>query len=145
MRCIGIDYGERRLGLAYGDEVGVATPLPAIASGDPSRRWAVLGTLLRERRATDVVLGHPLNMDGSAGPKAIEVEEFAQRINSEFGIPVHLIDERLTTYEAESTIAPAKRRSVRTTGLVDSRAATIILQDYLDGLTPGGAAQAREP
>jgi putative Holliday junction resolvase len=51
-----------------------------------------------------------------------------------------LVDERLTSHEAESTIAPKRRRSLRATGLVDSRAATIILQDYLDGLAPEGAA-----
>jgi putative Holliday junction resolvase len=145
MRCLGIDYGTRRIGVAYGDDLGVATPLPALAVADPLMRWARLAALLRERRVTDVVMGLPLNMDGSSGPKAIEVEAFARRIRSEFGVPVHLIDERLTSYEAESTIAPAKRRSVRETGLVDSRAATIILQDYLDGIAPEGAAPACEP
>lgn len=139
MRCVGLDYGTRRIGVAYGDDLGVATPLPALTSPDPSKRWVALAALLKERRATDVVLGHPLNMDGSAGPKAAEAEEFARRIRSEFGVPVHLVDERLTSDEAESTIAPAKRRSLRRTGLVDSRAATIILQDYLDGLAPGDA------
>ncbi len=145
MRCLGLDYGTRRIGVAFGDDLGVATPLPALAAADPSKRWASLGALLKERRITDVVLGHPLNMDGSIGPKAGEVEEFARRIRSEFGVPVHLVDERLTTYEAESTIAPVKRRSVRSTGLIDSRAATIILQDYLDGHAPDGAAAERMP
>ena len=144
MRYLGIDYGTRRIGVAYGDDAGVATPLPALAAADPVRRWAGLAALLSQRRVTDVVLGHPLNMDGSSGPKAMEVEAFARKIRSEFGIPVHLVDERLTSYEAESTIAPARRRSIRRTGLVDSRAATIILQDYLDGLSPEGAAPARE-
>jgi putative Holliday junction resolvase len=101
--------------------------------------------VLKERRVTDIVLGHPLNMDGSRGPKAVEVEAFALRVRTEFGIPVHLVDERLTSYEAESTIEPAKRRSVRAAGLIDSRAATIILQDYLDGLSPGGAEPPEGP
>ncbi len=132
MRCIGIDFGSRRIGLAYGDEIGVATPLPALVAPDPLRQWAGLAAVLRDRRATDVILGHPLNMDGSSGPKAKEVEAFALRIKAEFGLPVHLVDERLTSYEAESTIAPARRRAVRKSGLVDSRAATLILQDFLD-------------
>lgn len=136
MRCIGIDFGARRMGLAFGDDIGVATPLPALVAPDPSKQWASLGAVLRERRATDVVLGHPLNMDGSSGPKAREVEAFAARIRSEFGLPVHLVDERLTSYEAESTIAPSRRRAVRKSGLVDSRAATLILQDFLDGRIP---------
>jgi putative Holliday junction resolvase len=144
MRFLGIDHGTRRIGLAYGDDIGVATPLPAITAEDPAKQWAGLGALLRERRVTEVVVGHPINMDGSSGPKAKEVEAFAQRIQSEFGLPVHLVDERLTSYEAESTIPPSKRRAVRKAGLVDSRAATIILQDYLDGRFPGEAAPQHE-
>jgi putative Holliday junction resolvase len=145
MRFLGIDHGTRRIGLAYGDDIGVATPLPAIATEDKTKQWSGLAALLKERRITEVVLGHPLNMDGSSGPKALEVESFARRVESEFGLPVHLVDERLTSYEAESTIPPARRRSVRSSGLIDSRAATIILQDYLDGRMAGGAAPASEP
>jgi putative pre-16S rRNA nuclease len=144
VRFLGVDHGTRRIGLAYGDDIGVATPLPALTAEDPSKRWASLVALLKERRITQVVLGHPINMDGSSGPKAKEVEAFALRIRSEFGLPVHLVDERLTSYEAESTIPPAKRRAVRRAGLVDSRAATIILQDFLDGRIPGEAAPAGE-
>jgi putative Holliday junction resolvase len=144
MRFLGIDHGSRRIGLAYGDDIGVATPLPAIVSDDPSKQWAGLAAVLKVRRITEIVLGHPLNLDGSAGPKASEVEAFAKRLRSEFGLPVHLIDEGLTSYEAESTIPPSKRRAVRGSGLVDSRAATIILQDYLDGRISGGAAPADE-
>lgn len=145
MRFLGIDHGTRRIGLAYGDDIGVATPLPAVTAADPAKQWACLGTLLKERRITEVVLGLPLNMDGSSGPKAKEVEAFAQRIRSEFGLPVHLVDERLTSYEAESTIPPSKRREVRKAGLVDSRAATIILQDYLDGRIANEAPPADDP
>ncbi len=144
-RFLGIDHGTRRIGLAYGDEIGVATPLAAITAEDPAKQWASLGALVRERRITEVVLGHPINMDGSSGAKAKEVEAFALRVQSEFGLPVHLVDERLTSYEAESTIPPSKRRAVRKAGLVDSRAATIILQDYLDGRFPGEAAPAVDP
>jgi putative Holliday junction resolvase len=144
MRVLGIDHGSRRIGLAYGDDIGVATPLPAISSADAAKQWSALAAVLSGRRITDVVLGHPLNMDGSAGPKALEVEAFGRRIASEFGLPVHLVDETLTSYEAESTIPPAKRRALRESGLVDSRAATIVLQDYLDRLLGGGAAQAED-
>jgi len=145
MRFLGVDHGTRRIGLAYGDDIGVATPLPAISAEDRSKQWAGLSAILKERRITEVVIGHPLNMDGTSGPKALEVEVFARRIHSEFGLPVHLVDERLTSYEAESTIPPAKRRAARSSGLIDSRAATLILQDYLDGRMSGGAAPANEP
>jgi len=132
MRFLGIDYGTRRWGLAYGDELGVATPLPALVESDPGRRWTALGAVVRERRITELVAGHPLNMDGSEGFKAKDAAAFAERLRSEFGIPVHLADERLTTYEAESTMDKGKRRGLRASGVVDSRAATIMLQDFLN-------------
>lgn len=136
MRCLGIDYGTRRIGLAFGDELGVATPLPALIDADAAKRWADLLAVARQRRATDIVLGHPLNMDDTAGPKAKEAEALAVRLQRELGLPVHLVDERLTSYEAESTIAKSKRRGVRASGLIDSRSATLILQDFLDQKLP---------
>jgi putative Holliday junction resolvase len=144
MRCLGIDHGTRRIGLSYGDEIGVATPLPALVFADASKQWAGIAAVLKDRKITDIVLGHPLNMDGSSGPKAQEVEEFARKLRTEFNLPVHLVDERLTSHEAESSIPPAKRRAVRKTGLIDSRAATLILQDFLDGRLLGGVGDGGE-
>lgn len=132
MRFLGIDYGARRIGLSYGDELGVATPLPALTDADPAKRWAALLEVVAKRRITDLVLGYPLNMDETAGFKAKEVDAFAVRLREACKLPVHLVDERLTSYEAESTIAKSKRRDVRASGIIDSRAATIILQDFLN-------------
>jgi putative pre-16S rRNA nuclease len=144
-RCLGIDHGAKRIGLSYGDELGVAVPLPALTAADPAVRWEQLAAAIRQRRITDLVLGHPLNMDGSAGPKAREIEAFAARLRGAFGIPVHLVDERLTSYEAEATVPKRERRAVRASGLVDSRAACLILQDYLNQrLPPADAAPADE-
>jgi putative Holliday junction resolvase len=136
MRFVGIDYGTRRIGLSYGDELGVATPLPAITAADEPRRWAALLDVIKARRATELVIGHPVNMDDTAGPKAKEAEAVAARLQAELKLPVHLVDERLTSYEAESTIARSKRREVRASGVIDSRAATLILQDFLDQRFP---------
>jgi putative holliday junction resolvase len=145
MRCLGIDFGTRRIGLAFGDELGVATPLPALIEADQGKRWTALLTMARQRKVTDVVLGHPLNMDDSEGPKAKEAVALAARLKAELGVPVHLVDERLTSYEAESTIAKSKRREVRASGLIDSRAATLILQDFLDQRMPPLAVEPPEP
>ena len=136
MRCLGIDYGTKRVGLAHGDEIGVATPLPALVDGDEAVRWRKLGDLIQARRITDLVLGYPYNMDGSVGFKAKEVDAFAARLRTDFGLPVHLVDETLTSNEAESSIAKKDRRGVRASGLVDSRAACLILQDFLDQKFP---------
>jgi putative Holliday junction resolvase len=140
MRCLGIDYGEKRIGLSCGDELGVATPLPALIDPSPKVRQEQLAALIRRRRITDLVLGHPLNMDDTAGFKAREAEAFAARLQKDFGLPVHLVDERLTSYEAEQTIPKQKRRTVRATGLIDSRAACLILQDFLNQRFPAAPA-----
>jgi putative Holliday junction resolvase len=132
VRFLGIDYGARRIGLSYGDELAVATPLPALTDADEAKRWAGLKAMIAQRRITELVLGYPLNMDGTIGFKAKEVDAFAARLRTEFALPIHLVDERLTSYEAESTIAKSKRRDVRASGIIDSRAATLILQDYLN-------------
>jgi putative Holliday junction resolvase len=75
-------------------------------------------------------------MDGSVGFKAKEVDAYAAKLKDAFGLPVHLVDETLTSYAAESTIAKKSRRDVRDSGLIDSRAACLILQDYLDQQLP---------
>ena len=80
-------------------------------------------------------------MDDTVGPKAKEAEAAAEKLRTELGLPVHLVDERLTSYEAESTIPKSKRRDVRASGIIDSRAATLILQDYLDQILPAPEAE----
>ena len=75
-------------------------------------------------------------MDGSVGFKAKEVDAFAARLKTQFGLPVHLVDETLTSNEAESSIAKKDRRGLRDSGLVDSRAACLILQDFLNEQFP---------
>src|SRR3954452_3434495 len=92
-KYLGIDHGSRRIGLSFGDELGVATPLPAITEVDPMRRKSALADVIRARGITEIVIGHPLNMDDTAGPKAKEVEAFAATLRRDFGLPVHLIDE----------------------------------------------------
>lgn len=136
MRCLGIDYGTKRVGLAQGDGIGVATPLPALVDADEDVRWRKLGEVVGQRRITDLVLGYPYNMDGSVGFKAKEVDAFAAKLKAAFGLPVHLVDETLTSSEAESSIAKKDRRGLRDSGLIDSRAACLILQDWLDQKFP---------
>jgi len=142
VRCLGIDYGAKRVGLSYGDEVGVATPLAALTETAEAVRWEKLAAVVAARRITDFVVGYPYNMDGSAGFKAREVDAFVARLKTRFGLPVHLVDETLTSYAAESTVAKKDRRGVRDSGLIDSRAAALILQDFLDQRQPPPAPEA---
>jgi putative Holliday junction resolvase len=138
MRCLGIDYGEKRIGLAWGDELGVATPLPAAIQSTVEARMDHISSLLGERKATDIIVGYPYNMDGSVGFKAREVDQFIMLLEERFALPVHRVDERLTSHRMESELGLSgrKEREMRKTGIVDSGAAAIILQDWLDMRLP---------
>ncbi len=136
MRFLGIDYGTRRIGLASGDELGIASPMPALVEAEEAARRRALAAVIKTRRIDEIVLGHPLNMDGSAGFKAKEIEAFADELRAEFGLPVHLVDERLTSHIAESGMNQKQLREIRAKGIIDSRAAAVILQDYLDQRYP---------
>ena len=136
MRFLGIDYGTRRIGLAFGDELGIATPLPALTDADAAKRRAGLAAVVKARRVTDLVLGYPYNMDGTTGFKAKEVDAFADQLRADLGLPVHLIDERLTSHMAEAGMTQLELREIRAKGIVDSRAASLILHDFLDQRFP---------
>lgn len=136
MRFLGIDPGTKRIGLASGDELGLASPLPALTQADETLRWTGLLEEIRRRRIDELVIGYPLNMDDSVGPKAKEAEAIAERLREATGLPTHLVDERLTSQAAEATLPKHKLREVRASGVVDSRAAALILQDYLDQRFP---------
>lgn len=138
MRCLGVDYGEKRIGLAYGDELGVATPLPAAVESTAEARFEHIGRLVRERRITDFVVGYPYNMDGSTGFKAREVDAFISRLEKAFNLPVYRVDERLTSHSAEQGMGLSGRRerALRKSGVVDSAAAALILQDWLSMREP---------
>ena len=131
-RFLGIDYGEKRIGLSYGDELGLAMPLAAATEKTKKERLAQIGKIIGERNITDIVIGYPLNMDGSAGFKAKEVEAFVELLLKHFGLPVHRADERLSTHQAASDLRATGKKTTRKSGEIDSRAAMVILQDFLD-------------
>ena len=132
MRCIGIDFGERRVGLSYGDEIGVAMPLEAAVEDLEAERIEHIAKIAKERRATDLVFGYPYNMDGSIGFKAREVDAFIDKLLRCISLPVHRIDERLTSSEASKGFAKGRDDALRRSGKLDSAAAALILQDFLD-------------
>lgn len=136
MRFLGIDPGTKRLGLARGDELGLASPLPALVQPTASARWQALLEAVKQQHCAEIVVGYPLNMDDSVGPKAKEAEQLAERLRVATQLPVHLVDERLTSQAAEATLPKEKLRDLRASGVIDSRAATLILQDYLDQRFP---------
>ena len=134
-RCMGVDYGLARVGLAISDPLRtIASPSKAVATEDALYR---VKSLVEERDVTEIVVGVPLNMDGSMSQMGEEVISFVAQLRATVEVPVVMRDERLSTVEAERALnavdTPAQRRH-RTKGRVDSAAAAIILQSYLDGV-----------
>ena len=133
---LGIDAGERRVGIAVSDELRVlATPLTVIPRerGLTSVMDEVAGIAAREG-VTHVVVGLPLNADGTVGRQARRAEAFARIARKALGLPVEMWDERLSTVEATARARAAGRssRQPRERGRLDAYAAAVILQDYLD-------------
>lgn len=136
MRCLGIDYGERRIGLSYGDELGVAVPLPAATEASAGARLERVVGVARERRVTDLVIGYPYNMDGSVGFKAREVDAFVEQLVAMLPLPVHRVDERLSTRTASEHLSKRRDDELRRSGRIDSMAACVVLQDFLNQHLP---------
>ena len=134
MRVLGIDYGRRRIGLALSDEEGIlASPFPIYVRGrSEARDIAALTSLIDKHGVEAVVVGLPLNMNGSRGEMAREAEAFADRIRQETALPVELFDERLTSSEAERVLLEADLPRRRRKDLRDSLSAVLILQGHLD-------------
>lgn len=129
---IGLDHGGRRIGVAVGDtETGIAFARPAILTRRAADAVAAVASLAASEHASIVVIGLPLNMDGSDGEQAHRVRGFARAL-SEIGLAIVLEDERLSSWQADRELTAAGRRPARTTGERDSAAARLILQQYLD-------------
>lgn len=136
-RIMGIDYGERRIGVAVSDETGrlAANALPTLDRRQlKDSAEETLAALAAEWEAAEIVIGLPVNMDGSHGPAAEAAVEFADRLAEASGLPVHTWDERLTTVAAQRVqnelgLPRGKRRQK---GRLDRTAALLLLQNYLD-------------
>lgn len=130
-RLVAFDHGMRRIGVAVADtETGMAFARPALR-GRAARDLEAPLAIVRAEGAAAVIVGLPRNMDGTEGAQAAAARAFASGLASA-GVPVTLIDERLTSWEAQAQLATAGRRPDRASGEVDSAAARLILQDYLD-------------
>jgi putative Holliday junction resolvase len=139
MRCLGIDLGSSRIGIAISDELGMlAHPLETIPNdaGFLNR----LQQVVLEKGISGIVVGIPRNMDGSYGPAAEKAKLFFSQLESEFP-HLRLIawDERLTTVEAQRLLHAAGRDVKKSRPIIDQVAAQVLLQSYLDSLAgPGG-------
>lgn len=131
--ALGLDVGSKRIGVAGCDGLGlIATGLTTIDYTSFERVVAQLRELIEERQVQVLVIGLPYSMDGTIGPQAKQVQKFASRLAKVLQLPVEYVDERLTSYEAEELLKAQKRSPSRNKGLIDRKAAAIILQQWLD-------------
>ena len=141
MRLLGLDYGSKTVGVAVSDELGLgATAVEIIRRDKENHLRQTLGrieALTREYGVGAVVLGHPVNMDGSVGERALLAEAFRDKLMKRLSIPVYLWDERLTTVEAEEIMAFHGIRENRYKDYVDMIAAKVILEDWMSSHNNG--------
>jgi putative Holliday junction resolvase len=132
-RIFGFDVGDRRIGLAISDPLGyTAQPLFTLHRTNRRADFKWLARVLRKHGVTEAVVGNPLYMSGDQSPQATKAQAFAEELRTEFGITVHLWDERLTTTQAHRHLDEAGHAAMGRKGIIDQVAAVLILQSFLD-------------
>ncbi|HPB70008.1 MAG TPA: Holliday junction resolvase RuvX [Syntrophales bacterium] len=133
MRIMGMDYGEKRIGIALSDELGLtAQGLPTIVRKNRRQVLEAIGDLIARYGVERIVLGYPIRLDGSEAVQCAKVNRFAATLRASFDLPVIRQDETLTTREAEDLMREAGLRRERRRRSVDRVAASLILQGYLN-------------
>jgi putative Holliday junction resolvase len=142
MKLLGLDVGDRRIGIAVSDDMGtIATPLEVLHRTSKAQDFQRIATVIREQHAARLVVGHPLDDDGRAGPQAQRIERFVAALTGALqagglDLPITFWDERFSTQRAEEIVSLAGRRPRQRSGYLDAVAAAVILQDYLDEQRP---------
>lgn len=132
-RILAIDYGRKRIGMALSDELGLtAQPLVTLVRANRRDDLRRLRDICRRHGVARILVGHPLHMTGAAGEMADEAARFAARLKKELGIVVELVDERLTTWEADQLMAEMKSSLRRKRAHTDDVAAAVLLREYLN-------------
>lgn len=133
MRALGVDPGSRRIGLALSDEDRIiASPLETLQVSSRERAARDVAGIVKARAVTQIVVGHPLRMDGSEGDAARLARWFADRLHALTKVPVELWDERLSSVGAQRALRSAGVKARDQRGKVDRVAAAMLLQSYLD-------------
>ena len=135
MRVMAIDYGDARTGIAVSDASRLLAGHTAVIQGrDPDRVAEEIAKIAVERRAEELVMGFPRNMDGTEGPRADLYRAFAALVEEKSGMPVRLWDERRTTIEAHQILHASGKKMKAHKKNVDAVAASLILEGYLTWL-----------
>jgi putative holliday junction resolvase len=145
-RYLALDVGEKRIGVALSDETAtLASPLTTLTRAGVRKDTAAAAELTRRHEAVAVVVGLPLNMDGTRGTQAEKVLAFVEALRRRVHVPVLPRDERLTTVEAEGRLREAGLGWRERKRVIDQTAAVVILQEYLDQRASERAGVASGP
>lgn len=140
-RIIGLDIGDRRIGVAISDPLGItAAGIEAIERTNTQADLRAVKEIAERHGAVELVLGFPMNMDGTVGPQAEKVRAFGRKLAQVTGLPVVYEDERLTTISAIRTLTVQGVKTGKNKALVDMQSAAIILQKFLDRKSPPPSA-----
>ncbi|WP_417760210.1 Holliday junction resolvase RuvX [Shewanella sp.] len=130
---LGFDFGTKSIGVAVGQAItGNAQPLKAIKATDGTPDWSLIEALLKEWQPELVVVGLPLNMDGTEQEMTQRARKFANRIHGRFGVPITTQDERLTTADAKSRLFEYGGYKALSKGQIDSVSAVLIVESYFE-------------
>ncbi|MCH7858638.1 MAG: Holliday junction resolvase RuvX [Candidatus Marinimicrobia bacterium] len=132
-RILGIDYGEKRVGLAVSDPLNIiAQPLITLIREDSVGWWHQLEAVVVEQEIVTIVVGYPLTMKGTKSAQTEKVDRFILDLGERMTIPIDRYDERLTSVAAQRALIQQGIKASRNKEAVDYTAAALILQDYLD-------------
>lgn len=132
-RILGIDFGDRRVGLAVSDLLGItAQPIGFIVIDGANDAVFKIAPYIKEYDIKKIVLGLPKNMNGDEGERAEKTRRFGEKLKSAFNIEVHYFDERLTTVYADHTLNALNVKGKKKTGKKDALSAVLILQGYME-------------
>lgn len=133
MKIMAIDYGDAHTGVAISDRTQTLCGFSTVVTAyRPETLLERIAPLIAEHEVTELVLGHPINMDGTHGPRAEKAETFADQLRKATGLPVTLWDERRTTVEAHNILQKNGKRAKERKKNVDAVAASLILEGYLN-------------
>lgn len=131
-RILAFDYGLKQIGVAVGNGgTGTAEPLTVLSARDGQPRWEDIAELISEWKPDLLLVGDPLNMDGSPSEMALRARRFARRLHGRFGVAVEMADERLSSFEVKQAQREAGHRGDYRRRPIDSLAAQLILQEWL--------------
>jgi len=132
-RVLALDVGSRRIGVAVSDPLGItAQGLDTIQRQNKRRDWEALGAVLAKYDVAEIVVGLPLRLSGAEGTQSGKMREFAEGLKAQFGLPVHLWDERWTSTEANRLLRETNLSIEKRGKAVDRMAAALILQSWLE-------------